>query len=177
MTSGCAFLAGTSINKIYSLASSLISDKGLYNAMSKPQYIYGKGNSSTIISEIINNYFSNNIRSSILFNKINYKEIISKYDNYSLKDSVIDESKDESYDIVVVLTVWKRNNLEKQLNRIKNQSILKNKKTNIIIFQNSNHIYINDIVLKWKSTKLFSEKVDITFIQSQLDILAVLLYL
>ena len=44
-------------------------------------------------------------------------------------------TKNKFYDIVIVLTVWKRNNLERQLLQVKNQSILKDKKVNIIIFQ------------------------------------------
>ena len=40
-------------------------------------------------------------------------------------------SKNKFYDIVIVLTVWRRNNIERQLIQVKNQSILKNKKTHI----------------------------------------------
>jgi hypothetical protein len=75
----------------------------------------------------------------------------------------------EFYDIVIVLTVWKRNNTEKQLTLIKNQSILKNKRTNIVIFQNANYININDIVDKWKQPHTFDDRVDITFIHSSID--------
>ena len=73
------------------------------------------------------------------------------------------------YDIVIVLTVWKRNNLESQLFHVKSQSILKNKKTNIIIFQNSNHKDVTDIINKWKNPDMFSSKVDITFVQSPIE--------
>ena len=53
--------------------------------------------------------------------------------------------------------------------QIKNQSILKNKKTNIIIFQNSNHVNVSDIINKWNKSDIFSEKVDINFIQSSIE--------
>jgi hypothetical protein len=75
----------------------------------------------------------------------------------------------DQYDIVIVLTVWKRNNLEKQLLLVKDQSILKNKTTNIIIFQNSNHVDVTDIINKWKNSDMFSSKVDISFIQSPIE--------
>ena len=78
-------------------------------------------------------------------------------------------SKNKFYDIVIVLTVWRRNNIERQLIQVKNQSILKNKKTHIIIFQNSYHVNINDIVDKWKKPGIFSSDVDITFIQSPIE--------
>ena len=101
----------------------------------------------------------------------NYSDILSKYDNYLLKDSLsaCNNHQNDMYDIVIVLTVWKRNNIDRQLTQVKNQSILKNKKTNIIIFQNSNHLNINDIVDKWKQSDSFSSKVDITFIQSPIE--------
>jgi hypothetical protein len=95
------------------------------------------------------------------------------YQNMIILFQINDNSKinDEYdlYDIVIVLTVWKRNNLGMQLTNVKNQSILKNKKTNIIIFQNSNHTNIDDIVNKWKQNNYFSDKVDITFIHSPIE--------
>ena len=169
--SGCGFIAGTSLNKIYNYAAKLIIDIGLYQNISKSQNIYGYGNSSIIISEIIHNYFENNTQKSISFKEKNYTKFLLKDNESNLKEkgSKYTNLENYTYDIVIVLTVWKRNNLERQLIQIKNQSILKNKKTNIIIFQNSNHININDIVNKWKYSNIFKEKVDINFIQSPIE--------
>ena len=169
--SGCGFIAGTSFNKIYNYAAKLIIDIGLYQNISKPQNIYGYGNSSIIISEIIQNYFINNTQKSFSFKEKNYTKFLLKYNESNLKEkeSKFTNLENNTYDIVIVLTVWKRNNLERQLIQIKNQSILKNKKVNIIIFQNSNHININDIVNKWKYSNIFNEKVDINFIQSPIE--------
>ena len=168
---GCSFLAGISINKIINYASSLLQTNDLYKNMSTCKYVYGKGNSSIIISDIIKNYFENKIQDSLSYNNSNSKDILNNYDksNLKTKDSTEVNYQDDSYDFVIVLTVWKRNNLERQLIQVKNQSIVKNKKTNIIIFQNSNHTYIEDIVNKWKQSKNFSEKIDITFIQSPIE--------
>ena len=168
---GCSFLAGISINKIINYASSLLQTNDLYKNMSTCKYVYGKGNSSIIISDIIKNYFENKIQDSLSYNNSNSKDILNNYDksNLKTKDSTEVNYQDDSYDFVIVLTVWKRNNLERQLIQVKNQSILKNKKTNIIIFQNSNHTFIEDIVNKWKQSKNFSEKIDITFIQSPIE--------
>ena len=168
---GCAFLTGISINNIINSASSLLTNNDLYQKISKCQYLYGKGNSSVIISKIIKNYFENNIQNSFSIDKPNYRNILFRYDNSILKTKDITNInyQNDSYDFVIVLTVWKRNNLERQLIQIKNQSILKNKKTNIIIFQNYNHTYIENIVNKWKLSDNFSEKVDITFIKSPIE--------
>ena len=139
---GCAFLTGTSFNSIYHYASSLLTKKELYQKNSKCQFLYGKGDSRVIISKIIENFFINDKKNLVSFNNQNYKEILSQYDNSILNriESNYNDFHNEYYDIVIVLTVWKRNNLERQLIQVKNQSILKNKKTNLIIFQNSNHV-------------------------------------
>ena len=55
--SGCAFLVGTSFNKIYHYSSLFLSNNLIYKNISKSQNIYGYGNSSIIISKIIENYF------------------------------------------------------------------------------------------------------------------------
>ena len=172
--SGRAILLGTSFNKIYYFTSSLMKNKELYDKMAKPQYIYGKGNSRIIITQIIQNYFQNKLQNLNKLKKLNYSLILSQYDNslYQNNNSILINNQydqNDKYDIVIVLTVWKRNNLEKQLFQVKNQSILKNKTTNIIIFQNSNHIDVIDIINKWKNSDMFSSKVDISFIQSPIE--------
>ena len=169
---GCGFLTGTSIDKIYYYASSLITNENLYNNISKYKNIYGNGNSRIIISQIIQNFFKNISQEFFTFKNLNYNDILSHYDNSILKNnnnSIDSYISKDIYDIVIVLTVWKRNNIESQLIQVKNQSILKNKKTNIIIFQNSNHIYISDIIENWKKPGAFSDMVDITFIQSPIE--------
>ena len=169
--SGCGFIVGTSFKKIYNYAAKLIIDNNLYQNISKSQNIYGYGNSSVIISEIIQNYFINKTQNTISFKQQNITNYLLKYNKSYLntKDSKYINIQKDTYDIVIILTVWKRNNLERQLIQIKNQSILKNKKTNIIIFQNSNHININDIVNEWKYSNKFKEKVNIKFIQSPIE--------
>ena len=155
--SGYAILTGLSYDNIYNSASSLINNNTLYQNISKSQNIYGNGTSSIIISEIIQNYFKKNRKNTYLFNNQNYLDILTQYDNYTLNHNNpnLRNYGTGQYDIVIVLTVWKRNNLEKQLTMVKNQSFLKNKKTNIIIFQNSNHVNVDDIVNKWKQPDSF----------------------
>ena len=169
--SGFGFIAGTSFHKIYNYTANLIKNNNLYQNLSKFQNIYGHGNSSIIISKIIQEYFMNNTNHVLSFQEHNYKNILLNFrkPNSKTNDSKNIDFQNDIYDIIIVLTVWKRNNLQRQLIQIKNQSILRNKKTNIIILQNSNHININDIVNKWKYSDLFKEKVEITFIQSPIE--------
>ena len=160
-----AFLTGTSFNRIYEYASSFLLNNNFYKNFSRNKFLYGNGNSSIIISDLIQNYFKNNLKNSIVFNYANFKKTLKQYDNFIVNNN----NNDEFYDIIIVLTVWKRNNLENQLKQVKNQSILKNKKTNIIIFQNSNHVYVEDIVNKWKLYEKFPDRVDITYINSPIE--------
>lgn len=55
--SGSAILTGTSIEKIYDYASLLIRNKEYYNKMAQPHNVYGYGNSSKIIVNIIEYFF------------------------------------------------------------------------------------------------------------------------
>ena len=167
--SGCACLVGTSSDKIISFSNKLINNKELYNNMAQPHYVFGKGNSSKIITEIIINYFKSDDKdNSIILNKINYSETLKNYDKLiSLK---INQNENFNlYDIVVVLTVWKRNNLEKQLIQVKRQSIIKNKKINLIIFQNSDHVKVDDIIDRWNKNNILPKNVIITHIQSPFE--------
>ena len=169
--SGCAFLVGTSFDKIFHYSSLLLTNNYLYENISKTQNIYGYGNSSIVISKIIKNYFNISSEIPFSFNISTYNNILSRYDNSISNNNnlEINDQQKDIYDIVIVLTVWKRNNIERQLFQVKNQSIIKNKKTHIIIFQNSNHINIEDIMLKWKKSDRFSQNVDIDFIQSPIE--------
>ena len=60
--SWCAILNGLSYDNIYIHASSLLTNNELYKNVSKSQKIYGNGNSSIIISNIIQDYFLINNR-------------------------------------------------------------------------------------------------------------------
>lgn len=167
--SGSAFLTGTSTNSIYYFASLLLKNETLYKQMAKPNYIYGNGNASKIIVGLIEHYFEDELSNSYFnnsnkLNNLNYIKILSQYDN-----SILNSDNDLQYDLVIVLTVWKRNNLENQLMLIKRQSILKNKKTNLIIFQNFNHINIDNIIEEWEKPGKFHDLVKITFIKSPIE--------
>ena len=52
---------------------------------------------------------------------------------------------------------------------VKAQTFLKNKKTNIIIFQNSDHVNVDYIANRWKKPDSFSENAIINFIHSPIE--------
>ena len=166
---GSAILTGTSTNKIYSYSSLILKNKTLYEQMAKPHNVYGFGNSSIIIVNLIEKFFENKLINmdnnvSLVFNGINYiKNMIQT------EDSPLNNDDNIQFDLIIVLTVWRRNHLNSQLMQIKRQSILKNKKTNIIIFQNFHHVNIDKIVEEWKKPDTFPDKVIITFIKSPIE--------
>ena len=61
---GSAILTGTSPNNIYYYASLLLHNKTLYDQMARPNNVYGSGNSSQIIVNLIESYFKNKITNS-----------------------------------------------------------------------------------------------------------------
>ena len=167
--SGSTIIVGIDSENIYNYAKLLLKNESLYNQMSKKNNIYDSRNSSKIIVNLIEQNFNNKLSDSYnnyqnFLKQLNYSQIISKFD-YSIHNPV----NYFEYDLVIVLTVWKRNNLDRQLTQIKRQSILKNKKKNIIVFQNSNHINVDDIISKWENLEEFNGLVKITLIKSPID--------
>ena len=174
---GSAILTGTASEKIYYYASLLLKNETLYNQMSKlHNNVYGSGNSSEIIVNLIERYFDHELSDSNYsnleyfnnLNELNYSKILSGYDYYLSKTN-----NGIQYELVIVLSVCKRNNLENQLIQISRQSFIesnKDKKINIIIFKNSNHLDINNVIKKWNVSNIFSEKVKINYINSPFEI-------
>ena len=114
---GYAFLAGTSFSKIYHYSSQLLRNKDLSQNISKFSNIYGNGNASGIISEIIENYFKEKNENLLSHNSSFFDNILSRYDDslFENDNSNFNDFQKDVYDIVIILTVWKRNNIERQL--------------------------------------------------------------
>ena len=162
---GSAIITGTSPKKIYYYASLLLKNRNLYDQMAKPHNVYGSGNSSIIIVNLIESFFEN----KLINTNYNSSIILNNFKTFQYKNSLLNYEDDFQFDLIIVLTVWKRNNLNSQLIQVKRQSILKNKKTNIIVFQNFHHIDIDKIVEEWKKPGTFSDQVTITFIKSPIE--------
>jgi UDP-N-acetylglucosamine 2-epimerase len=85
---GSAILVGTSPDKIFHFACSLLKNETIYRKMTKPQTIYGNGNSGKIIVNLIDRYFKNNLPKYSLniarTNNSNYINILYQFDNFNL---------------------------------------------------------------------------------------------
>jgi UDP-N-acetylglucosamine 2-epimerase (non-hydrolysing) len=80
-------------------------------------------------------------------------------------------SDEKGYDLVVVLTVWKRETLEMYLQMMAKQTVLQQRpefKTNIIVFQNSDHLDVAGIIKEWTDSHALWEAADVvvTYINS-----------
>ena len=78
---------------------------------------------------------------------------------------------EKGYDLVVVLTVWKRETLEMYLRMMTKQTVLQQRpkfKTNIIVFQNSDHLDVTGIVEEWTNNHALWTEADVvmTYINS-----------
>ena len=162
---GSAILTGTSPNKIYYYASLLLQNMTLYIQMAKPHNVYGSGNSSKIIVNLIECFLENKSKNKYY----NFSKRVNNLNTFQYNNSLFNYENDYQFDLIIVLTVWKRNTLNTQLMQIKRQSILKNKKTNIIVFQNFNHINIDKIIEEWKKPGTFDDQTILTFIKSPIE--------
>jgi len=97
-------------------------------------------------------------------------------------DKYIKCENEQSPDMVILLTVWKRNNLEMQLDLIKQQSVLSSsnqqfgiREVTLVIFQNGEHIpreTVENTVQRWRREELWahtSVDIHIDFIHSALE--------
>ena len=71
---------------------------------------------------------------------------------------------EKGYDLVVILTVWKRETLEMYLQMMAKQTVLQQHpgfKTNIIVFQNSDHLDVTGIMEEWANNHALWGAVDV----------------
>lgn len=127
--SGSAKLVGTNSDRIYHEVHRVLFNKTLLRTMSQPHFVYGDGTASRKIVEILNQSLLNNQKDHISHQNISRV----------------------CHNLIIILTVWKRDTLSFQLEQIYHQTILDSTSAMIIVYQNSNHINISASFLFWKS--------------------------
>ena len=74
------------------------------------------------------------------------------------------------YDLVVVLTVWKRRTLDSYFEMLANQSLIARSgwKTQVVVFQNGEHVNVQHVVATWNRTAAWpgGAHVDVDYIHS-----------
>lgn len=74
----------------------------------------------------------------------------------------------QCYDLVVILTVWKRVTLVQQLDRVINQSALKNRRSNIVIFHNGNHQDVSSVIDSLREP-LRKQGIKLTYVHTEIE--------
>lgn len=138
-----AILVGINPLNIYSNITCIINNKKECNEILISKSIYGRGNSGKKIANILmkNMPFKTEFRSS----KCDLNNII--------------------YDIIFVLTVWKRKNYIWQIELLYKQDYSKNYNILIVIYQNGNHINISD----YSHFLNRKENIKLKYIHSEID--------
>lgn len=133
--SNSAKLVGTNNESIYYYFNLLIHNSKFYASMINNPNIYGNGTAAKQIIAILKEF----------------KNKKTKKTHYS--------------SVVIVLTVWKRNNLLMQLNLINSQSILKWMKVSIIIYHNNNYVNVSRDISEWENIN----NISLTVIKTEYD--------
>lgn len=130
---GIAKLVGTDTDRIIEETNYMLLNSGLRDGIiEKARTLYGDGHASEKIADLLEWYFTNRHEPPPMPPLRNPKV-------------------DEEYDLVVVLTVWKRDTLHTYLEMLSRQTILQSPgfKTNVVVFQNSAHLNVTGHVEEW----------------------------
>jgi UDP-N-acetylglucosamine 2-epimerase (non-hydrolysing) len=148
---GASILVGTNVSMINKLCYQLLSDTVRYVQMSNSQELFGDGHASRRIVRLLEH------------------SAATKGLSQKLQRKTIDVNP-QQFDLVVVLTVWKRATTEKILHMIQQQTALIGKRTAIILFQNADHVNIKNSIERWKETSSWHGKeVQMFHIASKLE--------
>jgi len=150
---GVSKLVGTNTSIISQWAEKLINDDVTYKQMSNSRELFGDGNAAKKIVDRLENQFG-----------------LQGGMREKLRPVGADTLQQDGYDMVVVLTVWKRDTAEEMLRMIRQQSCLVAQKVAVVLFQNGDHVNISSIVDHWKQKSAWLEDtVDLLHIFSQFE--------
>ena len=147
---GGALLVGTDQHRIASSVGEALSSPAMLQRMSGARSVYGHGNSSEQIVDILEGRVVD-CHACALVAQPNQQLALG-----------------QCYDLVAVLTVWKRANLRKQLIAVSQQSVLQNHRSIVIVFQNGRHINVEPIVREWQEV-LQSKGIKVLHVWSELE--------
>ena len=83
---------------------------------------------------------------------------------------VLQSQQPDIYDLVVVLTVWKRETVDEILKMVRRQTALNGVQVALIVFQNGAHVDVSASVAQWaKSTSWDGNKVDVLHIENVVE--------
>ena len=157
---GNAVVSGRSSARIEELAVKILSDKSVFERMSTPHFPYGYGNASIIVADVIWSHLHG----------VNSQFGPDSDSSGSGVDTISSDVIARGTQVVVVLTVYGRNTLDKQLGYVRSQTALQGKRVEVIVFQNGNHVDVSNIVPKWQNKAAWGDlDVLVTFVHSTIE--------
>ena len=129
---GSAALIGTSFSSIIDKVSELVTNSSVLRRMTKPRHVYGHGNASVSIVDILT------------------ANVASTQDMCDASLAGYLPVLNSPHQVVVVLTVWKRATLSRQFECLVAQTALTGKSVLVLVFQNGCHVDISEVLLHWK---------------------------
>ena len=163
---GVASLVGTDENAIVAKMTELLDRRDAENRLASVtgKTLYGDGHAAKRITDLIEWYLEDQRFASGSPSMVPL--VRPPVPHYERNDAAATKP----YDIVVVLTVWKRDTLEAYLQLLSEQTLLQlnpDFRTNVIVFQNGEHLNVSSTLHKWKNTDLWHKAtVDITYVHS-----------
>ena len=151
---GASKLVGSDTVVITNASRQLLADRTTYDQMSNSQQLFGDGHASRRIVNILES--SVGTSQDLLIEDNTPPHTSAKYS--------------PRFDLVVVITVWKRDTTEKTLHLIKKQTALVGARTAVIVFQNGNHVNITGTLENWKDPSSWhGNEVRIIHVASKLE--------
>jgi len=125
---GAAKLVGYGVQDIVKAAATLFHDSNIYEAMSGSRHIFGDGTAAQKIVRFLEE---------------------GVHQNQSLEHLHPPDSSNP-FDLVIVITVWKRDTIDKMMEMTSRQSTLPLHNSAILVVQNGVHLNITDSLKKWE---------------------------
>ena len=108
---GVSKLVGVEEGTVYESSARLLADTGVYKLMSRASQLYGNGTAAKQIVKVIESHADG------LYNRT----VVGRQTSES---AVTAQAQEKKYEWVIVLTVWRRATLERQLQMLKDQTLI-----------------------------------------------------
>ena len=129
---GASKLVGTETQEIVEVADDLLKNDTVYKTMSSSRQLFGDGNAAQKIVRILEKKSQGEKK---------FRDV-QPLAMHNLDPAV--------YDLVIVMTVWKRDTVDEIFRMIRQQSILHEYRVAIILFQNGKHINVKATLRQWE---------------------------
>jgi len=138
---GASKLVGSNTSLIINWAQTLLQDGSTYDRMCNSKHLFGDGHAAEKIVRILEHTCDGQDGSPHIA---------------PLLAGKAKQTRLRIYDLVVVLTIWKRKTLEEIIRMVQQQTALPGQQVAVILFQNGEHVNISTSVERWSRKESWS---------------------